>query len=128
MTSGARQDHEAPSSEHLLYVDHMLRVTCTVMPGPSVIRLIGEIDGCNSAEVSRTLSHAWRIDDELIMDLGGLTFADVSGARALLAFTAAGPVQVRDVPHQIRRLMGLMGVPSFGRPAPGSGQGVDPAL
>ncbi|MEV0381411.1 STAS domain-containing protein [Nonomuraea sp. NPDC050643] len=95
-------------------MDDILRVTCTPMPGPSVIRLAGEVDSSNSAELANTLAQAWRIDDELIMDLGRVTFADVAGIRTLLAFTAGGPVHVRDIPPQIRRLMGLMGLSSLG--------------
>ncbi|PZG23104.1 STAS domain-containing protein [Nonomuraea aridisoli] len=99
--------------EQVLYVDHTLRITCAIMPGPSVIRLSGEIDGSNSAELRRTLERARLIDDELIVDLSGVTFADVAAVRTLRDFAAGGDVEVRDVPHQMRRLMSLIGPASF---------------
>ncbi|TDD51211.1 anti-sigma factor antagonist [Nonomuraea terrae] len=99
--------------EQVLYVDHTLRVTCAVMPGPSVIRLSGEIDGGNSDELRRTLERARLIDDELIVDLAGVTFADVAAVRALRDFAAGGDVEVRNVPHQMRRLMSLIGLASL---------------
>lgn len=104
----------AAPAEHLLYVDDLLRVTCTITPGPSVIRLDGEVDSGNHAEVLATLEQARHIDEEFILDVGGVTFVDVSGLRALLAFAQGGGVSVRNTPHQMGRLMGLLDLPPFG--------------
>ncbi|MCK2220273.1 STAS domain-containing protein [Actinomadura sp. ATCC 31491] len=103
-------------TEHLLYVDHLLRVTLTVRSGPSLVRVIGEIDRSNAAELLRTLEQARLIDDELLVDVGRVSFTDVTGLRALAAFAAAGRAVVRDVPHQMARLMRLMRMPPFDAP------------
>ncbi|MED7926066.1 STAS domain-containing protein [Nonomuraea sp. LP-02] len=107
---------ESGVAEHLLHVDPLLRVTCTVRPGPSLVRVVGEIDRGNAAELRRTLEQAGRIDDELVVDVGGVSFTDVTGLRALAAFAASARAVVRDVPHQMSRLMGLVGMPAFGEP------------
>ncbi|QYC40043.1 hypothetical protein Nocox_12125 [Nonomuraea coxensis DSM 45129] len=108
-------------AEHLLHVDPLLRVTCAVRSGPSLVRIVGEIDRSNGAELLRTLEQARRIDDELVVDVGGVSFTDVSGVRALAAFAGAGRAVVRDVPHQMGRLMRLAGIPAFGEPDGRSG-------
>ncbi|HEX4813002.1 MAG TPA: hypothetical protein VFV66_09640, partial [Nonomuraea sp.] len=41
------------SAEQLLYVDQLLRVTCALRPGPSVVRVVGEVDRSNSMELLR---------------------------------------------------------------------------
>ncbi|MEU6792083.1 STAS domain-containing protein [Nonomuraea wenchangensis] len=107
---------ESGAADHLLHVDPLLRVTCTVRPGPSLVRVVGEIDRSNAAELRRTLEQARRIDDELVVDVGGVSFTDVTGLRALAAFAASGRAVVRDVPPQMSRLMGLVGMPAFGEP------------
>ncbi|GAA1702919.1 STAS domain-containing protein [Nonomuraea sp. AD125B] len=113
---GATGHDESGAAEHLLHVDPLLRVTCTVRPGPSLVRVVGEIDRSNAAELRRTLEQARRIDDELVVDVGGVSFTDVTGLRALAAFAAPGRAVVRDVPQQMGRLMKLVGMPAFGEP------------
>ncbi|MGA4989478.1 STAS domain-containing protein [Nonomuraea bangladeshensis] len=113
---GATGHDESGAAEHLLHVDPLLRVTCTVRPGPSLVRVVGEIDRSNAAELRRTLEQARRIDDELVVDVGGVSFTDVTGLRALAAFAASGRAVVRDVPQQMGRLMKLVGMPAFGEP------------
>ncbi|TLF75536.1 STAS domain-containing protein [Nonomuraea sp. KC401] len=102
-----------PTPEHLLYVDHILQVTCTINAGPSVINLIGEIDSSNSGELLRTLTEARYIDDHLIIDVSGVTFADVSAVRALQSFTAGGSAVIRNARPQLNRLVDLLGVALF---------------
>ncbi|RVX38634.1 anti-anti-sigma factor [Nonomuraea polychroma] len=104
------------TTDQLLYVDHLVRVTCTVMPGPTLIRVVGEIDRTNSTEVLRTLEQARRIDDRLVVDVGGVDFADVTGVRALVAFAERGDAHIRNAPHQMSRLMRLMGLSPFVEP------------
>jgi anti-anti-sigma regulatory factor len=102
-----------PTPEHLLYVDHILQVTCTVNAGPSMIRLIGEIDSSNSGEVLRTLTEARYIDDHLIIDVSGVTFADVSAVRALQSFASGASATIRNAQPQLNRLAGLLGLTLF---------------
>ncbi|WP_165977126.1 STAS domain-containing protein [Nonomuraea diastatica] len=102
-----------PTPEHLLYADHILQVTCTVNAGPSVVRLIGEIDSSNSGEVLRTLTEARYIDDHLIIDVSGVSFADVSAVRALQSFASGGSATIRHAQPQLNRLAGLLGLPLF---------------
>jgi anti-anti-sigma regulatory factor len=111
----------APVSEQLLYIDDILHVTCAVMPGPSVVRLVGEIDSTNAAELLHALHRARHIDDHLIVELGLVTFSDVAGARALTLFAEGGDVVFRDTPHQMTRLMRLLGLPSLEEQGDGDG-------
>lgn len=101
------------SSEQVLYVDPFLRITCVVQPGPSVIKLHGEIDRGNCRDVRTTLDRARHIDHQLIVDLAGVTFTDISGVRTLRDFATSGGVKVRDAPRQMRRLMDLIGLARF---------------
>ncbi|WP_327583989.1 STAS domain-containing protein [Nonomuraea sp. NBC_00507] len=100
----------------LLYVDHLVRVTCTVTPGSALIRIIGELDRTNSAEVLRTLERARRIDHPLVIDVGQVGFTDVMAVRALVAFAERAGAPLRDTPYQMRRLMRLMRLRPFGEP------------
>jgi anti-anti-sigma factor len=106
-------DWQEGATEQLLYVDQILRISCTVMPGPSVIRIIGEIDRSNSAQVRRTLEQARAIDEDLVVDVGQVSFTDVSGVRELAGFAEGGAARVLDTPQQMRRLLTLMRLPSF---------------
>ncbi|MFI7700477.1 STAS domain-containing protein [Nonomuraea sp. NPDC049480] len=106
----------AVAIEQLLYADHLVRVTCTVRPGPSLIRVTGEIDSTNSTELLGTLEQARRIDRDLVVDIGRVSFTDVTGIRALAAFAGKGGARIRNTPRQMRRLMRLMQVPPFERP------------
>ncbi|MEU4547186.1 STAS domain-containing protein [Nonomuraea dietziae] len=104
---------ERARPEQLLYVDRMLRITCTVTPASSVIWLAGEIDATNSRAMLSILTQARRIDERLILDLGAVTFVDVSAVKALTAVTADGTLQVRNAPRQMARLMSLLNLPPF---------------
>ncbi|GAA2681776.1 hypothetical protein GCM10010412_066710 [Nonomuraea recticatena] len=104
---------ERARPEQLLYVDRMLRITCTVTPASSVIWLAGEIDATNSRAMLSILTQARRIDERLILDLGAVTFADISAIKALTAFTADHTLHVRNTPRQMARLMSLLSLPPF---------------
>jgi len=95
-----------PAAEHLLHADDLLRVTCTVRPGPSLVRLEGEIDVTNRAEALAALTRARRIDGDLVIDVGGL--------RTLLRFAEESGAEVRNAPHRMRRLMDVLGLPPLG--------------
>ncbi|MFG1943852.1 STAS domain-containing protein [Nonomuraea sp. NPDC048826] len=108
--SGTGHAH-VPVAEHLLYVDGLLRVTCMVTPGPSLVRLDGDVDVSNRAEALAALRRALLIDADLIVDTGGVGFIDVAGLRALLGFAETGGVVIRNTPSQMRRLMDVLGLP-----------------
>ncbi|MGP3911541.1 STAS domain-containing protein [Nonomuraea sp. 10N515B] len=100
----------------LLYVDHLVRVTCTVTPGSALIRITGELDKTNSAEVLRTLERTRGIDHPLVLDVRQVGFTDVTAVRALAAFAERAGAPIRDTPHQMRRLIRLMRLRPFGEP------------
>ncbi|WP_170222833.1 STAS domain-containing protein [Nonomuraea turkmeniaca] len=101
------------TTDQLLYVDHLVRVTCTLMSGPSLIQIVGEIDRTNSAELLRALEQARRIDDRFVVDVGRVGFIDITGVRVLTAFAEQGDTRVRNTPPQMARLMQLMGLRPF---------------
>lgn len=106
----------AVAEEQLLYADHLVRIACTVLPGPSMIRVIGEVDRSNSAEVLRTLERARHIDDKLIIDVGKIAFVDITGARTLAMFAKDDTACVRNIPHQMDRLLRLLRLPPYDGP------------
>jgi anti-anti-sigma factor len=100
-----------------LYEDRQLRVTLACAGGARVIRLYGEVDATNSAELARALAAARGVAPErrpggetLVVDVGRLSFIDLSGLYALAEFTRDAPARVRDVPPQLRRLLELLGL------------------
>ncbi|MEU8247766.1 STAS domain-containing protein [Nonomuraea sp. NPDC048916] len=99
---------ESASAEQLLYVDGILRITCAVMAGPSVVRLVGEVDATNSNALRRTLVQARQIDHYLVVDAGRIAFIDVSGVRELSAFVQESQTRVQNVPSQMRRLLHML--------------------
>lgn len=110
MVMGGTGHAHVPAAEQLLYVDGMLRITCTVMPGPSLVRLEGDVDVTNRAEALSALERALGIDHDLIVDVGALAFIDVAALRALLGLTERGGVVIRNTPRQMRRLMDVLGL------------------
>ncbi|WP_188189887.1 STAS domain-containing protein [Nonomuraea sp. SYSU D8015] len=102
--------------EQVLYADNLVSVTCTVLSGLALVRVAGEVDHSNSAELVRVLEQARGIGDRLVVDVGRVTFIDVTGTRALVAFIGKDGARVRNVPHQMGRLLRLMQLPSFDGP------------
>ncbi|MEV0590084.1 STAS domain-containing protein [Nonomuraea cavernae] len=98
---------DVPAGE-LLYVDQILRVTCAMMAGPTVVRLVGEVDATNSGALRRALTQALRLDRHLVVDAGRVVFIDVSGVRELASFVQETRVRVHNVPSQMRRLLHML--------------------
>ncbi|GGS65694.1 hypothetical protein GCM10010176_005200 [Nonomuraea spiralis] len=97
------------SLPHLLYVDHQLRITCCPMPGPSIIRLVGEVDATNQQALAETLGRARRIDEWLVLDVSELEFLGVEGARMLVVLCRAGRTRLVGTPPHVVRLFRAMG-------------------
>ncbi|MBB5963536.1 STAS domain-containing protein [Planomonospora venezuelensis] len=93
--------------DQLLYADPQLRIVCQTSVGPSTVRLIGEIDARNTAEVTRTLAHAARIDDSYVIDGSALTFIDVAGTRALITAVGADRRRLRAPSRPLRHILDI---------------------
>lgn len=76
--SGPRQVEHTP----------LLRMVATLPPDGSatVVRLVGELDLSNAAGVRDQLADLleYRPSDDVVLDLSGLSFLDLSGVRVLL--------------------------------------------
>ncbi|TYB59166.1 STAS domain-containing protein [Nonomuraea sp. PA05] len=98
--------------ERLLYQDQQLTIVMSAAPpGVPAVALIGEIDASNSPVLATTLAGC-RQGAYLVVDIGELSFIDVSGLRVLVMPTV--PVSQRWIrlhnvtPYQ-RRLLRMMG-------------------
>jgi len=93
--------------------DSLLRVS-QVLGG---LGLTGEVDASNVQTLSALLMAigAWLAGTDLVLDLGGLTFMDLAGVRAVLGATAAhrgrgGRVRLQAPQQQVARVLAGMGV------------------
>ncbi|MER7504399.1 STAS domain-containing protein [Nonomuraea pusilla] len=115
MTAAGAGRRGAPAgavpSCHLLHADDLVRVTRTRGSGPSVVRLAGEIDASNAAEVGRALARARQIDELIVLDVAGLAFVDVAGVRALARFCREGWTRLDNVPPRMTRLLRVLNWP-----------------
>ena len=82
-----------------------------------VIRARGEVDIASAAALEGELESAIGSGDvtQVVLDLGGLTFVDSTGLRALLAAgelarTKHRRIQIVHAPAVFRRLVGISGV------------------
>lgn len=79
-----------------------------------VLRVSGELDIATAASFAAQAAEALRIPPgQFVLDLSGLEFVDVRGARALAAVTCAVPagcpVLVRSANSRVRRVLDLLG-------------------
>ena len=81
------------------------------------VALTGEVDASNARTLTAALLAivAWAAGTELVLDLAGLTFMDLAGARALLGGTAAyrmggGRVRIREPQRQVATVLTAVGV------------------
>ena len=92
-----------------------LKVSLVPEPPCLFLDLRGELDLCSVKEVPRDEYSSRRDLTTVLVDLGGLTFCDMAGLRALLTFRRIHEAQgrsvvvVRATPF-IWRLMGLCGI------------------
>jgi len=90
----------------------------SLIPGesPGVFRLRGDLDISNVEAIGRQLEDALRENEDLTLDLEGLTFMDSQGLQMLIklgkqALEQRKSVRVANAPGQVRRLFDLA-VPS----------------
>ncbi|PZG21374.1 STAS domain-containing protein [Nonomuraea aridisoli] len=97
--------------ERLLYQDEQLRVTVAMTPGVPAVTLFGQIDASNSSALACALA-ACRTGPHIIVDIGRLTFVDVSGLR-VLAMPTLPPsqrwIRLHNVTPYQERLLRIMG-------------------
>ncbi|GGL29664.1 STAS domain-containing protein [Planomonospora parontospora] len=108
---GGRRPGGGAPVEQLLYSDQRLRVARYAGRSGHVLRLSGQIDAGNSAVLARVLSGHGACDAGTVIDVGQVSFIDVSGLRALLtcARPASHRVRLGDVPPHVQRLLTLLG-------------------
>ncbi|MBG0822955.1 STAS domain-containing protein [Planomonospora sp. ID91781] len=109
---GRRPESGAPAPvEQPLYGDQRLRIARYAGRSGHVLRLSGQIDAGNSAVLARVLNGHGACDAGTVIDVGQVSFIDVSGLRALLtcACPASHRVRLGDVPPHVQRLLTLLG-------------------
>jgi len=90
------------------------QLTITAVAEPTGLRLTGEIDLATTTDLELALEPLLAAGDNVMLDLAGLTFIDVTGMR-LLAHTAlhlrsAGrQLRLLRASEHVRRLSGLLG-------------------
>jgi anti-anti-sigma factor len=86
---------------------------------PPVLVVDGEIDMSTAEQLRAALEEAVATDPEVVVDMGGVTFFDAAGLRAVLEVAAtrngAGPLTLLNAPRVARvlDLVGLSGLPSI---------------
>ncbi|MFI7615993.1 anti-sigma factor antagonist [Nonomuraea terrae] len=97
--------------ERLLYQDEQLRITVAMAPGVPTVTLFGQIDASNSPALASALAEC-RTGPHIVVDIGRLTFVDVSGLR-VLALPALPPsqrwIRLHNVTPYQQRLLHIMG-------------------
>ncbi|MEZ0071519.1 STAS domain-containing protein [Planotetraspora sp. GP83] len=95
----------ATADRRILYADDRLTVWSATVRW---VRLSGEIDLTNSEAVALALADARQGDDLVLVDIGQVTFIDLSGLRALALLPAAPPrrgMRLVNMPPFLRRLL-----------------------
>ncbi|MCT9932004.1 STAS domain-containing protein [Planotetraspora sp. A-T 1434] len=107
----------ATSGRRMLYTDDRLTVWSATVRW---VRLSGEIDLTNSEAVALVLADAQQGDDLVLVDVGQVTFIDLSGLRALALLPGTPPrrgIRLVNKPPFMRRLLRTLG----GRPGQPAG-------
>nr|BFE80143.1 hypothetical protein GCM10020093_027440 [Planobispora longispora] len=108
----------------MLYQDQRLRIArCGGFAG-CTLKISGQVDAVNSAALSRILAEEGRECDGLVIDIGQVTFIDVSGLRVLAASRHAPPCRahLHGMPSHVERLLTMVGraqaIPGEASPEP----------
>jgi len=104
---------------------NLLKVSLVAEPPCLFLDLRGELDLCSVKEMPRDDYSSRRDLTMVLVDLGGLTFCDVTGLRALLTFRRIHEAQGRTVVvvranpflWRLMRLCGITDRLEFARPA-----------
>ncbi|MEO3789680.1 STAS domain-containing protein [Nonomuraea sp. B10E15] len=123
---GRRHDvepHPVPAASdpaaRALYDDDVLHITRVRTPDTSLIRLDGQIDASNSEAVRSTLTQTRHQHAHVVIDVGRVTFADVTGTRSLADVTRGSrSAQLRRIPRQVKRVPDLLELACKQRPPP----------
>jgi len=106
-----RLDPLAEGREHAVYSDRQLVVTRTSTP-PGLL-FAGEIDLTNSDAVAKSLASEFPIFGDAHLDVGRLSFCDISGIRALVeaaeALGAGRRLLLHGLPGQLQTVMRVTG-------------------
>ncbi|GGS56322.1 hypothetical protein GCM10010156_13620 [Planobispora rosea] len=96
-------------AELVLYQDHQLRVVRCDQSAGRMLQVSGQIDAANSAALARILAGA--DGDGAVVDIGRVTFVDVSGLRALVTSRESSPcwTHLRNTPPYVQRLLTVLG-------------------
>jgi anti-anti-sigma factor len=99
-----------------VYADRQLVVTRTTTPRG--LRFAGEIDVTNSDAVGQSIGIGFGDAGDAHLDVGPLSFCDVSGIRALveaaLELGAGRRILLHGLPDQLERVMGVTGWSELG--------------
>ena len=113
----------SPPQSIPVFADGLLRITRTV--DPPRLHLIGEVDASNVDALTGALRSEQRARSDIDLDLGGLTFCDLSGIRAIVGTALTLPAGRRLVLHRtpphVRKTLGIVGwadIPSLSGLAP----------
>ncbi|MFF7974364.1 anti-sigma factor antagonist [Streptomyces sp. NPDC007905] len=93
-----------------------LTLHARTIPAGAVIELAGELDHHTANEVREALPGlGLRAGQQLVLDLGGLTFCDSSGITVLIAarnhaLAADASIALAAVPHRVSRIFRLVGL------------------
>ena len=96
-------------------MNQLSATTRTTVAGP-VLELVGELDHHTAPQVRELLSGlAVEPGQQLVVDLGGLTFCDSSGITALIAarnhaLAARATIALVAIPDPVRRIFRIVGL------------------
>ena len=83
------------------------------LDGVAVLRVAGDIDASTAPMLSAACLELETMSDQLVLELGGVTFMDSSGLHVLVTTyqrAGAGSIVVRNAPDQVRRLLEITGL------------------
>ncbi|HZA61119.1 MAG TPA: STAS domain-containing protein [Actinomycetota bacterium] len=87
-------------------------MTLTIKKGNGVVRLTGELDIAGEGDFTKALQPEIERGGDVTLDLGGLTFIDSSGVRAIIVaadrINGNGRIVLRSPGNAVQRVLDLM--------------------
>ena len=94
---------------------------------PAVVRPLGDLDMLTAPVLRQRVDDTLAEHGSLVIDLGGVTFVDSAGLRALLLARDAGPVELRGPSSVVRQTFEIARMASvLGEGPPPAGPGPSP--